>query len=210
MRFRNRAEAGRALARYIAAQGTPSFDRVIALPRGGVPVAYEIALALGVPLDIFFTKKIPSPFNPEVAIGAVSENGYVTLNTYAVKALGVPQSYIDTKRIEIMRSMAQKRKRYAMPRAAVRGEDLLLVDDGVATGASMLLAIEALRKEGATTVSVAVPVMPREAYEPIEQKADSVYLLHSADDFLAVGHYYEDFHQLSDEEVMRYLSNVSK
>ncbi len=106
--------------------------------------------------------------------------------------------------------MAQKRKRYAMPRAAVRGEDLLLVDDGVATGASMLLAIEALRKEGAARVSVAVPVMPREAYEPIEQKADSVYLLHSADDFLAVGHYYEDFHQLSDEEVMRYLSNVSK
>lgn len=210
MRFRDRKEAGRALARYIAQQGATPFQRVVALPRGGVPVAYEIAQAFGMPLDIFFTKKIPSPFNPEVAIGAVSENGYTTLNHFAVQRLGVPQRYIETKRSEIVQSMAQKRKRYAIPRHPLKGEDLLLVDDGVATGASMLLAIEALCKEGAATVSVAVPVMPREAYEPIAKQADRLYVLHIADDFLAVGHYYEDFHQLSDEEVMRYLANGSK
>ncbi|SMC08748.1 phosphoribosyltransferase [Nitratiruptor tergarcus] len=206
MMFSDRFEAGELLAKELQEYREDPNTVVIALPRGGVPVAYVIAKQLDLPLDIFFVKKIPSPYNPEAAIGAISENGEEFVNERAVIMLNVARHYIDEQEAQILEKIRQKRALYNKPRIDIKGKRVILVDDGVATGASMYLAAKALKNEGAKEVVIAVPVAPPDSIALLKEAADKVIVLDAPADFMAVGQFYRDFHQLSDDEVMELLS----
>ena len=208
MVYSDRFEAGDVLAQMLQRFKNDPDTVVVALPRGGVPVGYVIAKQLGLPLDIFFVKKIPSPYNPEAAIGAVSENGLEYLNERAVMMLGVSRPWIDERIAEIMEKIRQKRALYNKPRIPVAGKRVILVDDGVATGASMYLAAKALKEEGAKEVIIAVPVAAPDSVALLKDVADEVIVAQVPRDFMAVGQYYRDFHQLEDKEVMELLENA--
>ena len=206
MIFRSREEAGRLLAQRLEAYREAPDTLVVALPRGGVAVAEPIAEALRLPLDIFFVKKIPSPYNEEAGIGAVSETGLMQVNAEAVRALGVSEEYLQSRAREKLQQMAQKRRLYGRKVPDFSGKRVILVDDGIATGSSMFLAVRALKEAGAAEVIVAVPVAPSEILPLLEEVADRVVVLHASDNLIAVGRFYEDFHQLEDEEVIAALS----
>jgi len=206
MIFDTREEAGRLLARRLEAYRNAPETVVVALPRGGVPVAEEIARALNLPLDIFFVKKIPSPYNEEAGIGAVSENGLMQVNAEAVRALGVNEEYLRRRAREKLEQMASKRRLYGRPVPDFSGKNVILVDDGVATGSSMVLAARALKEAGAFRVIIAVPVAPTEIVPRLREVADEVVVLHPDPNLIAVGRFYRDFHQLEDEEVMEALA----
>ncbi|BCD67208.1 phosphoribosyltransferase [Nitratiruptor sp. YY09-18] len=208
MVFSDRFEAGELLAQKLSKYANDPDTIVIALPRGGVPVAYVIAKQLGLPLDIFFVKKIPSPYNPEAAIGAISENGLEFINERVVMMLNVSRHYIDEQAQKIMEGIKQKRALYQRPRKSIVGKRVILVDDGVATGASMYLAAKALKEEGAKEVIIAVPVAPPDSIAMLKEVADEVIVLDIPADFMAVGQYYRDFHQLDDKEVVELLENT--
>ena len=208
MVFSDRFEAGELLARKLALYRDDPDTIVVALPRGGVPVAQVIAKTLHLPMDIFFVKKIPSPYNPEAAIGAISENGMEYINERAVAMLNVSRPYIEEQEAKILEGIRQKRAIYNKPRLEVQGKRVILVDDGVATGASMYLAAKALKAEGAKEVIIAVPVAPPDSIALLKEAADGVVVIDIPADFMAVGQFYRDFHQLSDEEVKELLDSV--
>jgi len=180
------------------------------LPRGGVPVAEAIARVLHLPLDIFFVKKIPSPYNEEAGIGAVTENGVMQVDQRAVVALRVSEEYIQSRAREKLMQMREKREIYGKKADSFSGKTVILTDDGVATGSSMLLAARALRNAGASSVVVAVPVAPSELLPVLRSAADEVCVYHASDDLIAVGRFYQDFHQLDDSEVMDILSRSKR
>ena len=208
MIFSDRFEAGELLALRLQEYANDPDTIVIALPRGGVPVGYVIAKQLRLPLDIFFVKKIPSPYNPEAAIGAVSENGQEYINERAAMMLNVSRHYIEEQKEKILQKVAQKRALYNKPRLDVKGKRVILVDDGVATGASMYLAAKALRDEGAKEIIIAVPVAPPDSLALLKEVADRVVVVDVPADFMAVGQFYRDFHQLEDAEVMELLQSI--
>ncbi len=208
MVFSDRFEAGELLAQKLQEYANDADTIVIALPRGGVPVGYVIAKQLRLPLDIFFVKKIPSPYNPEAALGAISESGQEYINERAVMMLNVSRHYIDEQKAKILQKIAQKRALYNKPRMNVRGKRVILVDDGIATGASMYLAAKALREEGAKEVIIAVPVAPPDSLALLREVADKVVVVDVPADFMAVGQFYRDFHQLEDTEVMELLQAI--
>ena len=208
MVFADRFEAGELLAQKLQRYANTPDTIVVALPRGGVPVAYVIARQLHLPMDIFFVKKIPSPYNPEAAIGAISENGMEFVNERAVAMLNVSRHYIDEEIAKILEGIKSKRARYNRPRKSVAGKRVILVDDGVATGASMYLAAKALKAEGAKEVIIAVPVAPPDSLALLREAADEVVVLDVPSDFMAVGQFYRDFHQLDDSEVVELLQNA--
>jgi len=205
MRFRSREEAASLLAKALL-KYKDSDAIVVALPRGGVPLGAVIAKELNLPLDIFFVKKIPSPYNEEVAIGAVSENGLIFVNQKAVNMLGVSNEYIQKKAQEILEKIKQKRELYNKKRLDYKDKTIILVDDGIATGASFILAIKALKNLGAKKVVAAAPVAPLDVARDLESVADEVVILEKDPYFMAVGAYYDDFHQLSDDEVKELLT----
>ena len=205
MVFATRTEAGERLAGMLEAyRGAPD-TVVVALPRGGLPVAEAIARELNLPLDIFFVKKIPSPYNEEAGIGAVSENGLMQVNPQAVASLGVTEEYIQRRAREKLEQMARKRELYGRAQSDFSGKTVILTDDGVATGSSMLLAARALKRAGAAKVVIAVPVAPSELLLVLREVADEVVVVHPDPNLMAVGRFYLDFHQLEDEEVMEIL-----
>ena len=207
--FKNREEAAKKLAKALNPFKNRDDLVVVALPRGGVPIAFYIAKELNAPLDIFFVKKIPSPFNKEAAIGAVSENGYYFIAPIA-NALGISQDYINSQIKAILEKIKQKRAIYNKDRIDLKDKTVIIADDGIATGSSMKLAIEALKKEGAKSVIVAAPVAPPEVTSELKDIADNTYILYTPSNFSAVGQFYEDFHQLSDDEVISLLSESNK
>ncbi len=206
MIFRNREDAAKKLAKKLSNYHGADDTLVVALPRGGVPLGVIVAKTLHLPLDIFFVKKIPSPYNKEAGIGALSENGYEFLNTQVVSMLHVSKDYLLQAKQAILEKIAQKRSLYKTPRRDVRGKRVIVVDDGIATGSSMYLAALALKKEGAAEVIIAAPVAPEDVLKELKKVADGVIVLDTPREFMAVGQFYEDFHQLDDEEVMRWLS----
>ncbi len=208
MTFFDRAEAGRLLADRLL---TMNLDRptVYALPRGGVPVAVEISLALKAPLDLVMVRKIGAPFNPELALGAVVEGivPHTILNERVREASGADDAFIERARARELAEMERRRALYLGDRARVdpAGRTAVLVDDGLATGATMKAAITAVRKQGAARIVVAVPVAPEDTVGEIAGLADDVVCLNPSQAFRGVGGFYTDFHQLTDEETIGLL-----
>jgi putative phosphoribosyl transferase len=203
MRFRNRAEAGRLLAaRLKTFAGRPDLV-VLALPRGGVPVAFEVARALHVPLDIFVVRKLGVPGHEELAMGAIATGGVSVMNDDVVRSLGIPQSVINAVAAEEERELHRREQLYREDASGleVTGRTVILVDDGLATGSTMRAAIAALRQLKPARVIVAVPVGAPETCAEFRGIADDVVCPLTPAYFRAVGCWYEDFSQTSDEEV---------
>ncbi|NPA88133.1 phosphoribosyltransferase [Caminibacter pacificus] len=216
MIFKDRTEAGRLLGEKIKEliqSGRIVDPVVVALPRGGVPVAAEIAKEINAPLDILFVKKIPSPVNEEAAIGSVSESGLVFVNTNAIETLkargiDVDESYIQQKALEKIQEMARKRDTYKVEPLPLEGKDVILVDDGIATGASMYLAAQSVVRDMPRSITIAAPVAPADenVLEMLRKVSHNLVILETPPMFMSVGQWYEDFHQLSDKEVKEILS----
>jgi putative phosphoribosyl transferase len=205
--FRDRSDAGVQLAERLKGYKDREDVIVLALPRGGVVTGHEIARYLNAPLDIIIVRKIGFPGQPEFGIGAVSETGTVFLDQRIVSTYGVTKQYIEE---EINRQKEEISRRVKLYRkgGSIRkldGKVIILVDDGVATGATMKAAIVALRKEKINKVVVAIPVAPPETADEIKKMADEFICIETPPDFMAVGSYYRDFTQITDEEVVRLL-----
>lgn len=205
MIFTNRCEAGRRLAEALAGHHGASAV-VLALPRGGVPVAYEVARALAASLDVLVVRKLGAPGQPELAIGAVTTD-VVVLDREAVDLLGVSGEYVDQMVKQERREVKRRAELFRgdRPSLDVRDRTVILVDDGIATGSTMAAAIDAVRKLGARRVVVATPVASPQALVRLRARADHVVCLEAPPEFPAVGVYYEDFTQTTDEEVCRLL-----
>ena len=204
--FRDRVDAAKRLVSALA--GLTGKDAIVlAIPRGGVVVGFEVAKALNVPLDVIIPRKIGAPGNPELAIGAVTEDGTVILNEELVNYLGVTERYIKEEsgrqRQEIQRRL--KLYRGDVPYPSLRNLDVIIVDDGIATGSTMKAALASVRKRGAKTIVVAIPVGPPSTIEELKKLAEHVVCLNTPESFYAIGQFYEDFAQTADEEVISLL-----
>ncbi len=206
MLFVDRHDAGRQLASIMAEyRGTSAI--VLALPRGGVVVGYEIAIGLDLPLDVLVTRKIGPPGNPEYALGAVAENGEVVVNEAEIRAYGIPHSYIEGE-IRLQQEEIQRRKqlyRDGRDLPSLVGRTAIVVDDGVATGFTTAAALRAVRQEQPSAVVLAVPIGPAETIDMLARLADRVICLATPEPFYAVGRFYDHFEQVTDEEVRQYL-----
>lgn len=205
--FDDRVDAGRALAKALAKlRGSDAI--VLGLPRGGVPVAYEIAVALGLPLDVLVVRKLGLPWQPELAMGAIASGGAVVLNQDVLKHAGGREGMLaEVKRRELAELERRERAfRGTRPPLAVAGRTAIVVDDGLATGATMEAAVRALRALGAARIVVAVPVASVEARDRIASLADQVVCLEAPPYFSAVGQWYAVFDQTSDAEVSELLA----
>lgn len=202
MRFDDRKEGGRALGEQVA-RLDPSEPLVLALPRGGVPVAYEVALALDCEMDVLVVRKVGVPRQPELAMGAIAEAGVVIRNEDVIGLVGIDDSQFDEvvarERRELDRRLAEYR--VGVPAIDPAGRTAIIVDDGLATGSTALAGVAALRERGATEVWVAVPVAPRDTSALLEEVAERVVVVHQPMYFGAVGAWYRDFSQTSDREV---------
>ena len=201
--FTNRADAGRQLAGWLSAYAGRTDVVVLALPRGGVPVAAEVAARLGAPLDVFLVRKLGVPGHPELAMGAIAEGGVMVVSQAILADLGIPRSALDQvaarERLELERRDVQYRG--GRERPSVRDKVVILIDDGLATGATMEAAVMALREHHPARIVVATPVGARESCERLGQVADEVVCALIPASFMAVGQWYQDFGQTSDEEV---------
>ncbi len=206
--FADRREAGRALAQQLAAYRGRDDVLVFGLARGGVPVAWEIAAALGAPLDVFLVRKLGVPQWSELAMGALASGGGVVMNDDVVASLRVTdeqvREVIDSETAELVRR--EHAYRGGRPMADLRDRIVILVDDGIATGASMLAAVRAVRAAGPKSIVVAVPVGPESTCRELTREADDVVCATMPPGFEAVGQVYDDFHQISDDEVRDLLT----
>lgn len=207
--FSDRLDAGRQLATALTHYRNQSKDvEILGLPRGGVVVAYQVAKALNLPLDVTCPRKIGAPFNPELAIGAVTETGQAILNDRLIAQLAVSEEYLqqvidkETKRAQHRLKLFRKNR----PPRNLEGKTVILVDDGLATGATMKAAIQSVKYEGADRIVVAVPVAPEDTLAEMEQMADEVICLATPLFFSAIGQFYTDFSQVEDDEVCRLLA----
>ncbi|RPI16899.1 MAG: phosphoribosyltransferase [Lysobacterales bacterium] len=209
LRFADRADAGRALAEALAPLGWPRDALVLALPRGGVPVACEVARSLGLPLDVLVVRKLGVPFQPELAMGAIASGGALVVNEEVVAWLPSPETFERVRREEQAELERREREyRGGRPAPDVRGRTVILVDDGLATGATMEAAVRSLRALGAARIVAAVPVASQGARERIAAVADQVVCLDVPEAFHAVGQCYRDFGQTSDDEVRDLLEQA--
>jgi len=207
MQFENRREAGRQLARQLLAYRGRADVLVLGLPRGGVPVAAEVALGLGAPLDVLVVRKLGVPGHEELAMGAVASGGARVLNDAVVRDLRIAPATIE-RVAERERAELQRRERAFRgdrPPPEVAGRTVIVVDDGIATGATMRSAVAALRTSGPERVVVATPVAAPEAVALLRGEAHEVVCLHTPESFLAVGRWYRDFPQTSEDEVRSLL-----
>jgi putative phosphoribosyl transferase len=212
MIFQNRTEAGRqiaaALARY---DGDPNL-LVLALPRGGVPVAFEVAKALRAQLDLFLVRKLGVPGHEELAMGAVATGGVRVLNDEVVNGLRIPDHVIDRVVHEESRELERREAAYrgARPAPDVKGRTVILVDDGLATGSTMRAAIMALRQQAPERIIVGVPVASPEVCEQFRAEVEDIVCVSTPDPFYAVGYWYQDFSQTTDDEVRELLRQAEK
>lgn len=202
-RFADRHEAGRALASLLARHAGRTDVAVLALPRGGVPVAYEVAEALGAPLDVFLVRKLGMPGHPEFAMGAIASGGVRVLSDDVVRMYGISQEAIArvarAEQAELERREREYRQNH--PAVDVRGRTVILVDDGLATGSTMRAAVQAVRQLGPARVVVAAPVGAPSTCGEFAAIADEVVCARTPEPFSAVGQWYRDFSQTTDEEV---------
>jgi putative phosphoribosyl transferase len=209
--FADRVDAGRRLVS--ALRGLVEKEAIVlAIPRGGVIVGYEVAKGLELPLDVIIPRKIGAPSNPELAIGAMTEDGTVLLDERLIEQLQVSDYYIKketaAQKLEIQRRL--KLYRGDLPYPSLANRDVIIVDDGIATGSTMKAALASVRKRGAKTVVVAIPVGPPSTITELKREADRVVCLHAPESFYAIGQFYGDFTQTLDEEVTRLLKLVKE
>jgi putative phosphoribosyl transferase len=209
--YADRADAGRALAKALAHLRATPDAVVLGLPRGGVPVAYEVACALGLPLDVLVVRKLGMPQQPELAMGAIASGGALVVNDEVVRHFGGRHEAFEAVRVREQAELERRERDYRGARSPLdpAGQVAILVDDGLATGATMEAAVRALRSLGARRVVVAVPVASQEALERIEALADEVVCLAAPPFFNAVGQWYADFGQTGDAEVRDLLARAS-
>ena len=210
--FPDRAEAGRLLGLKLSKYAGRDDVIVLGLPRGGVPVAYEVARALRVPLDVFIVRKLGVPGFEELAAGAIASGGVRVLNEDVMRALPNADEIIElvTQRETAEVERREQEYRDGRPAPEIRGRTVILIDDGLATGATMRAAVKALRQRGAARIVVAVPVGPPDTCKEFEDEADEVVCASAPEFFQAVGQYYEDFSQTSDDEVRQLLAKAAE
>ena len=210
--FFNRTEAGQILAENLSNYANREDVVVLALPRGGVPVAAEVAKKLNAPLDVFVVRKLGLPGHPELAMGAIASGGVRVFNGEVVNALRIPDEVIDAVSAEELIELQRREKAYraGLPSLDVEGKTVIVVDDGVATGSTMLAAVSALRQLNAARIVVAAPVIAASTYREIQREADEVAAVMVPEHFYAVGQWYEDFSQTSDEEVRDLLAQAAR
>ena len=207
--FRNRTEAGQLLARKLRRYADRPDIIVLALPRGGVPVANEVAKALRAPLDVFLVRKLGVPGQEELAMGAIATGGVRILNEDVVRALKIPQRVIDSVAAQEARELERRERLYRGDRLArdVNGRTVILVDDGLATGSSMRAAVAALRQKNPRRIVVAVPIAAAATCREFEAEVDEIVCCQTPEPFYSVGLWYEDFSQTTDEEIRQLLEH---
>jgi putative phosphoribosyl transferase len=213
MLFSNRQEAGRRLAAELA-RFKNAQPVILALPRGGVPVGFEIALALDAPLDVVLVRKIGAPGMSELAIGAIVDGEQLDkiIDSRLVAELAVPQSYLDAEIARQAAEIERRRRVYFKGRApvTVAGRAALVVDDGIATGATMRAALRAIRRRSPAKLVLAVPVAPGHTIEALRPEVDEIVCLATPEEFYAIGQFYADFRQLDDEAVVTLLDRAQQ
>jgi putative phosphoribosyl transferase len=209
--FRDRREAGRRLAAELADYAGRPDVLVLALPRGGVPVAFEVARALAAPLDVFLVRKLGVPGHEELAMGAIATGGVRLLNEEVVRSLRIPPGVIERVAAIEGEELERRERAYRGNRPApeVRGRTVILIDDGLATGASMRAAVAALRQQQPAKIVVAVPIAAPSTCEEFRDEVDETVCAVTPEPFYAVGLWYEDFSQTTDEEVHDLLARAS-
>jgi putative phosphoribosyl transferase len=208
--FRDRTDAGRQLAERLGAYANRDDVIVLALPRGGVPVAYEVAKRLHVPLDVFVVRKLGVPGYEELALGAIASGGVRVLNQDVVRVLPNAEMIVEAVTANELVEMERRERAYRddRPPPDVRGRVVILIDDGLATGATMHAAVQALREQEPAKIVVAVPVCAPETCREIQKIADETVWLFAPEWFHGVGQFYDDFSQTSDDEVRRLLAEA--
>ncbi|MDQ3998568.1 MAG: phosphoribosyltransferase [Gemmatimonadota bacterium] len=211
-RFRDRRDAGRRLATNLVTYAGRPDVIVLALPRGGVPVAFEVAQALAAPLDVFLVRKLGMPGHEEFAIGAIASGGVTVLNEDTLREYGVSREQVADVVAAEQRELERREHRYRGDRAFpdLAGRTVILIDDGLATGSTMRAAVAALRQERPARVIVAVPTAPAETCDELRTIVDEMVCLITPDPFYAVGLWYEDFSQTTDEEVRELLESAAR
>jgi putative phosphoribosyl transferase len=210
-RFRDRHEAGELLAEKLATYVDQPDLLVLALPRGGVPVGVAVAKKLHAPLDLFVVRKLGLPEHPELAMGAIASGGVRVLNSDVVQTLRVSDEVINAVATKELQELKRRERSYRgdLPPPKVAGKTAIIVDDGIATGSTMMAAISALRQLQVGRVVVATPTVARATYLLLRESADDVVAVLAPDTFYGVGQWYEDFSQTSDEEVHRLLAIIN-
>jgi predicted phosphoribosyltransferase len=206
-RFRNRADAGRQLAVRLSGYAGQDGALVLGLPRGGVPVAFEVAQKIHAPLDVLIVRKLGVPGHEELAMGAIATGGIRVLNEDVVRSLQIPERIIDAAAVAEETELKRRERIYRghKPLWEIGGKTVILVDDGIATGSTMRAAIQVLRKQQPARLVVAVPYAPHSVFDKFEGEADEMVILNSSEAFWAVGQAYEDFSPVTDEEVTRLI-----
>ncbi|MFN2566815.1 MAG: phosphoribosyltransferase [Gemmatimonadaceae bacterium] len=210
--YRDRTDAGRVLATELAEYANRPDVVVLALPRGGVPVAFEVAAALRAPLDVFIVRKLGLPGHEEFAMGAIASGGVRVLDEDAIRVFDVSRAVIEAVTAAEQRELERRERQYRgdRPPPDVAGRTAILVDDGLATGSTMRAAVEALRREGAARVVVAVPIAPQETCDAFREIVDDIVCARTPEPFYAVGLWYQDFSQTTDAEVRSLLDEAAR
>jgi len=210
--FADRHETGRLLAEKLS-EYTNTDTIIFAIPRGGVVVAYEVASKLNVPLDLIIPRKIGAPSQPELAIGAVAQDGTIVLNNRLVQQLGISKDYIEKESRKQIQEIERRLKKYRSNLKQypnVKNKNVILIDDGIATGATVKAAILSLRKQKPKSIIIAIPVAPPDTIDSLKEQADKVICLETPDIFYAIGQFYQDFAQTTDDEVINLLRKSNK
>jgi len=210
--YRDRRDAGKRLAELLSAYAQRPDVLVLALPRGGVPVAYEVARALNAPLDVFLVRKLGVPGHEEAAMGAIASGGIRVLNDEVIRALRIPEQVVEQVAAREQRELERRERLYRDDRLPpdVKGRTVILIDDGLATGATMRAALRALRHQRPARLIVAVPVGARSACLELLGEADEVICARTPEPFFGVGWWYQNFEQTSDQEVHELLAQAAQ
>lgn len=209
-RFRDRREAGKTLAQKLMHYAERPNVLALALPRGGVPVAYEVALALHVPLDVFIVRKLGVPGHEELAIGAIASGGVRVLNKRIIESLNIPEEIIEQVAQRELQELRRREQAYRgeYPPLDIHGRIVILIDDGLATGASMRAAVVGVRAQDPERIMVAVPTAAPETCEAFQSEVDEIVCAITPEPFLGVGRWYDDFEQTTDEGVRLFLQDI--
>lgn len=210
--FKDRHEAGKLLAEKLSEYKNTN-TIIFAVPRGGVVVAYEVASKLNVPLDLAIPRKIGAPKQPELAIGAVAQDGTTVLDNQLVRQLGVSRDYIEEEARQQIEEIERRLKKYRgdlKQYPNIKNKNVILIDDGIATGATIKAAILSLRKQEPASIIIAIPVGPADTIDSLREEADKVICLETPQTFYAIGQFYQDFTQTTDEEVINLIKKRTK